>query len=102
MPPSRPSGPAITPSASATSATPRASTPTCVRASPSAPIGPSSSITPVTGTRPDVGLIAASPQKCAGRRTLAPESVPRPSAEPAAPTIAASPPLLPPGVRAGS
>ncbi len=75
---------------------------TCVRGSLSAPSGPSSSITPVIGTRPAVGLIAASPQKCAGSRALAPESVPSPHAEPPAATIAASPPLLPPGVRSRS
>ena len=68
----------------------------------SAPSGPSSSITPVIGTRPAVGLIAASPQKCAGSRALAPESVPSPHADPPAATIAASPPLLPPGVRSRS
>jgi hypothetical protein len=56
-------------------------------------------MTPVTGIRPAVGLSAATPQKCAGRRTLAPESVPAPHAEQPAATAAASPPLLPPGVR---
>ena len=38
-------------------------------------------MTPCTGTRPAVGFKAASPQKCAGSRTLAPESVPSPNAE---------------------
>src|SRR4051794_19647856 len=99
---SRPSGPATTRSATARSATERPSGPTCVRGSPSAPSCPSSSSTPVSGTRPALGFSAVSPQKCAGRRMLAPESVPSPHAEPAAATIAASPPLLPPGVRARS
>ncbi len=63
---------------------------------------PSSSSTPVSGTRPALGLSEASPQKWAGRRALAPESVPRPHGEPCAAMIAASPPLLPPGVRARS
>ena len=49
-----------------------------------------------------VGLIEARPQKWAGSRTLAPESVPSPQGEPPAAMIAASPPLLPPGVRARS
>jgi hypothetical protein len=44
----------------------------------------------------------SSPQKWAGRQTLAPESVPSPHGEPCAATIAASPPLLPPGVRVRS
>jgi hypothetical protein len=44
----------------------------------------------------------ASPQKWAGSRTLAPESVPTPQAEPCAAMMAASPPLLPPGVRSRS
>ena len=59
-------------------------------------------MTPVTGTRPLVGLSAASPQKWAGRRTLAPESVPRPQGEQPAAIAAASPPELPPGVRSRS
>jgi hypothetical protein len=65
-------------------------------------MGPSSSITPVTGTRPLVGLRVATPQKWAGTRRLPPESVPRPQGDSAAATAAASPPLLPPGVLAGS
>ena len=101
-PPSRPSGPAMMLSTSATSATERASGPTCVRGSPSVPSSPSSSMTPVSGTRPALGLIDARPQKCAGRRTLPPESVPSPHGEPCAAMIAASPPLLPPGVRVRS
>jgi hypothetical protein len=44
--------------------------------------------------------MAARPQKCAGIRMLPPASVPRPSGEPQAETIADSPPLEPPGVRA--
>ena len=101
-PPSVLSGPATIRSSSATSATVRAMGETCVRGSLSAPSGPSSSIAPVIGTRPAVGLIAASPQKCAGSRALAPESVPSPHADPPAAMIAASPPLLPPGVRSRS
>ena len=53
-------------------------------------------MTPWSGTRPAVGFNAASPQKCAGSRTLAPESVPRPKAEQPAAIAAASPPLDPP------
>ncbi len=56
----------------------------------------------MTGTSPAVGLIDASPQKCAGSRTLAPESVPTPQGEQPAAIAAASPPLLPPGVRSRS
>ncbi len=87
-PPSRPSGPAMRLKTSATSATERASGPTWVRGSPSVPTWPSSSTTPVSGTRPALGLIDARPQKCAGRRTLAPESVPSPHGEPCAAMIA--------------
>ena len=39
------------------------------------------------------------PQQWAGQRMLPAASVPRPSGEPPAAMIAASPPLLPPGVR---
>ena len=53
-------------------------------------------MTPWSGTRPAVGFKAASPQKCAGSRTLAPESVPSPKAEQPAAIAAASPPLDPP------
>ena len=76
--------------------------PTWVRGSESAPIWPRSSSTPATGTRPAVGFSAASPQKCAGSRTLAPESVPNPHGEQPAAIAAASPPELPPGVRSRS
>ena len=56
----------------------------------------------MTGIRPAVGLSEASPQKWAGRRTLAPESVPSPHGDSSAAIAAASPPLLPPGVRSRS
>ncbi len=101
-PASTPSGPARTLAAIAISATDRAIGPTWVRGSPSIPSDHSSSITPVTGISPLIGLRAARPQKCAGSRTLPPESVPIPSAEPPAAMIAASPPLLLDGVRARS
>lgn len=46
-----------------------------------------------------VGFRAAMPQNVAGTRTLPPMSVPNPMGDPRAAMIAASPPLLPPGVR---
>ena len=94
--PSTTSDAAITDSTSATSATERARMPIWVRGSRSGPTGPRSSKTPAIGTRPAVGFNAARPQKCAGSRTLAPESVPSPNAEQPAATAAASPPLDPP------
>ena len=57
---------------------------------------------PVTGTRPCVGLSPAMPQAWAGVRMLPPESLPSPSGEPPAAMIAASPLLLPEGLRARS
>jgi hypothetical protein len=54
---------------------------------------------PASGVRPCVGLKPTIPEKAAGTRELPPMSVPSPSAEPPAAMIAASPPLLPPGVR---
>ena len=54
---------------------------------------------PRSGVRPCVGFSAAIPQNAAGMRTLPPMSVPMPSGEPPAATIAPSPPLLPPGAR---
>ena len=53
-------------------------------------------------SRPGVARRPHTPEKCAGTRMLPPKSVPRPSGEPNAATSAASPPLLPPGVRARS
>ena len=70
--------------------------PIWVRGSRSGPTGPTSSKTPAIGTRPAVGFNAARPQKCAGTRTLPPESVPSPNAEQPDATAAASPPLDPP------
>ena len=92
----------MTDSTSSTSATVRASTPICVRGSRIAPIGPRSSITPSTGTRPAVGFKPTTPQKCAGSRTDAPESVPSPNRDSPEATAAASPPLDPPTVRVWS
>ena len=54
---------------------------------------------PVRGRRPEVGLMLAMPQKCAGRRTLPAASLPRPKGDPHAAISAASPPLEPPEVR---
>jgi hypothetical protein len=70
-----------------------------VRGSLKEPSGPRSSTTPVNGTRPAVGFKAARPQKCAGSRTDAPESVPIPKALAPHAIAAASPPDDPPGVR---
>ena len=56
----------------------------------------------VIGTRPCVGLRVGTPQKWAGTRRLPPESLPKPSGEAPALTMAASPPLLPPHVRVTS
>ena len=57
---------------------------------------------PVDGTRPFVGFSVATPQQWAGKRRLPPESLPMPIALRPAATAAASPLLLPPGVRAAS
>src|SRR5579871_1869533 len=57
---------------------------------------------PVRGSRPEVGLMAAMPQNAAGTRTLPAASLPKPQGVPHAAIRAASPPLLPPEVRAGS
>ena len=57
---------------------------------------------PVDGTRPFVGFSVATPQQCAGKRRLPPESLPMPIALMAAATAIASPLLLPPGVRVRS
>lgn len=54
---------------------------------------------PVRGTRPALGLSPAIPQKWAGRRMLPPKSLPMSNGAPAAATMAAAPPLLPPDVR---
>jgi hypothetical protein len=57
---------------------------------------------PVTGTRPVVGRSPNRPQNAAGTRIEPPPSVPIPAADASTARIAASPPLDPPGVRAGS
>ena len=62
---------------------------------------PQGTMCPVRGTRPAVGLIPQMPLKCEGSRMLPPVSLPRSSGEPPAETIAAAPPLEPPGVRSG-
>ena len=80
------------------SSTRRAIGPICHSASIQPPAGGK---WPVRGRRPEVGLMAAHPQKAAGSRTLPAQSLPRPSGEPQAASSAASPPLEPPGVRAG-
>ena len=54
---------------------------------------------PVRGTRPLVGFMPAMPQTWAGWRMLSPVSLPMSNGEPPAATIAAAPPVLPPGVR---
>ena len=54
---------------------------------------------PVPGTRPEVGLMPAIPQKWAGPRTLPPTSLPSPSGDCPDAIAAPSPPLLPPGCR---
>ena len=93
-PPSRPSGPATTPSSGATSSTERAS---------------GADLRPRVAERADLAEVvedagdrhaaggrlerARAPQKWAGRRTLAPESVPKPHGEQPAAIAAASPPL---------
>src|SRR5262245_59915765 len=79
------------------SSTYRAMGPSCVSAS-TAPM-PNGTTCPVLGTRPEVGLMPAIPQKCAGRRILQPVLLPISSAEPPEARIAPAPPLLPPGVR---
>ena len=89
--PSDASGPAMTSSSSAASATLRARGP-CV--SRYGHVG----ITPVRGTRPNVGFMPTMPQNCAGMRLEPPSSVP--SAAKATPhaTDTAEPALEPPGV----
>ena len=57
---------------------------------------------PVLGTRPLVGLIPATPHRCAGWRIELPLSLPMSNGEPPAATIEADPPLLPPGERSRS
>src|SRR3954463_8387513 len=57
---------------------------------------------PGAGTRPGVGFKPQMPLKCAGTRIDPPPSLPMPPAEQHAAIAAASPPLDPPGVRAGS
>jgi hypothetical protein len=52
----------------------------------------------VLRTSPKVGFSVAIPQQCAGHRRLPPESLPSPSGDPPAAMIAASPPLLAPGL----
>ncbi len=89
-----PSSPAMTRSARSKSSTLRAIGPMTVRESS---IGSMTGKCPVTGTRPVVGLIVATPQRWAGCRRLPPESDPSPRAEPPAATMAASPLELPPG-----
>ena len=54
------------------------------------------------GSRPEVGLMPAIPQNAAGSRTLPAASLPSPMGEPQLAINAASPPLLPPEVRAAS
>ena len=100
--PSTTSDAEITESTSARSATVRAIGPICVRGSLSGPSGPRSSTTPKIGTRPAEGFKAATPQKCAGRRTLAPESVPSANAAEPDATAAAEPPLDPPAERSSA
>ncbi len=89
-----PSSPAMTRSARCKSSTLRAIGPMTVRESS---IGSMTGKCPVTGTRPVVGLIVATPQRWAGCRRLPPESDPSPRAEPPVATTAASPLELPPG-----
>jgi hypothetical protein len=96
---SRPSGPVSSGITVIRSSTRRAIGPICHSASIQPPAGGK---WPVRGRRPEVGLMAAHPQKAAGRRTLPAQSLPRPSGEPQAEISAASPPLDPPGVRAVS
>ena len=57
---------------------------------------------PVLGTMPPVGLWPNTPLKKAGMRIEPPTSEPSPIGEAPAPTIAPSPPELPPAVRARS
>ena len=54
------------------------------------------------GTRPPVALWPNTPEKNAGIRMEPPTSDPSPKGEPPAPTIAPSPPELPPEVRSGA
>ena len=54
---------------------------------------------PVRGTRPEFGLIPAMPVRWAGALMLPPVSLPTSNGEPHAETIAAAPPLEPPGER---
>src|SRR5579883_1614239 len=57
---------------------------------------------PADGMRPEVGLSAQMPEKCAGSRTDPPLSLPRPPADSPAAIAAASPPLDPPAVRSSA
>ncbi len=57
---------------------------------------------PVRGTRPLVGFSPAVPQTCDGWRMLSPVSLPMSNGEPPAATMAADPPLEPPGERSRS
>ena len=54
---------------------------------------------PVPGTRPPEGLCPNTPLKKAGMRMEPPMSEPRPKGDAPEPTIAPSPPLLPPTMR---
>jgi hypothetical protein len=53
-------------------------------------------------TRPNDGLVDASPQRWAGQRIDPPRSLPAPSADIPEASAAASPPLEPPGVRSAA
>ena len=86
---SRQSTPAMIGSVNMRSSTYRAMGPSCVSAS-TAPI-PNGTTCPVLGTRPEVGLMPAMPQKWAGRRILPPVSLPISSAEPPEARIAPAP-----------
>ena len=57
---------------------------------------------PVPGTSPPVGLCPKTPLKNAGMRIDPPMSEPSPNGDAPAPTIAPSPPELPPTMRDGS
>ena len=89
----------MTGSTSARSSTRRAIGPSWVNDS-NRPAGPGQC--PVRGTRPLVGLIPATPHRCAGWRIELPLSLPMSNGEPPAATIEADPPLLPPGERSRS
>ena len=91
--PRRP-GPAMIGRTSSRSSTRRAIGPSCVNDSNS-PSYPGQCR--VLGTRPLVGLIPATPHRWAGWRMLLPLSLPMSNGAPPAATIAAEPPLLPPG-----